>query len=256
MKNKLFMFLMIFSLLLFIPSDMVEAAQNQLSQTSLTKLLNIISGDWYNDNGDKVLTIRNGYLNECKVVAGFDWAGSKGSGGAVLRITESDGSRDIRISWLKGIGAGNFVQLDKGEHLHNVAQGYFFESIGGIHLGMPIDAVESRYGKAQVIPPSTAFIDGNPNRTRWYYPSLGIILWLDGKSISHISLLRSSKLRLERSGLTCLNTPQEYARAYSMNRVPELPTKNNGGIAYSIGHGEFLCFGRDMSYVGLDIYGW
>ena len=256
MKNKLLMCLMVISLFLSIPCYTVEAVQNQLPQASLTKLLNIISGDWYSDNGIKVLSINNGYLNGCRVVAGFDLAGSSGMGGAVLRIMESNGLRDLRIGWLKGDGAGNFVQLNQGEHLHTVANGYFFESVGGIHLGMSIDAVESKHGKAQVIPPGKDFIDGNPHRTRWYYPKLGIVLWLDGKSVSHISLLKNSNLRFERSGLSCKSTPQEFVKAYSMSRVPDVSKNNSGDMAYSIGHGENLYFGHDMSYVGLDIYGW
>ena len=252
MKKKSIICIIFISLFVPIHCHIAEAVNNQLSQSSLTELLNAVSGDWYNEKGNKVLSIQNG----CRVVAGFDWAGSSVFGGAVLRIVEDTGLRDLYIDWSKFEGTGNFVQLNQGEHLHAVANGYFFESVCGIHLGMPIDAVESQHGKAQIIPPGKDFIDGNPNRIRWYYPKLGVVLWLDGKSVSRISLLKNSNLRFEWSGLSCQNTPQEFAKAYSMSRVPDVSKKNSDDMAYSIGHGENLYFGHDMSYVGLDIYEW
>ncbi len=255
-KNKLLVYIMAISLFLYASSVTVEAVNNRLSSEKLNTVLDIVKGDWYNNNGAKVLSIHDGYMNDCEIVEGFDWAGSRKKGGAVLRIMEGSGLRDIRINWLKGKGAGNYVQLDQGEHLHSTATDYFFESVGGIHLGMTADEVEKMYGGAQVIAERENFIDGNPNRVRWYYPNLGVVLWFDGKSVSHISLLKSSSLCFERSGLNCSNTPQEYAKAYAMERVPELPKSAKSVRAYSIGQGEFLYFGPDMNYVGLDIYGW
>lgn len=232
------------------------AARNPVAQNHLHDILEVITGDWYNHNGNKVLSIGNGYINGCPILAGFDWAGSKQFGGVILRIKESSGVRDIHINWLKGEGAGNYVQIDKGEHLHNTTKPYFFESVGGIYLGMTAKEIEAKYGQAQKISPGEKFLDGSTNRVRWYYPKQGIVLWFDGDSISHISLLKNSPLHFERSGLNCQNTPQEFAKAYSMSRIPDVSKKNSSDMAYSIGHGENLYFGSNMNYVGLDIYGW
>ncbi len=239
----------------FLQFHTVGAVNNQLSQEKLDMLLKIVAGDWYDHDGNMVISIHDGYLNGCSVAAGFDWAGSRASGCAIFRILEGTGLRDLRISWWRGGGgAGHFVQIDKGEHLHITPNEYFFESVAGIHLGMTTDEVEAKYGKAQRIAEGQDFFDGKPNRIRCYYPNMGVVLWLDGKSIVRISLLKDSPLHFERSGLNCWNAPEEYAKAYSMDRIPSLPKKKDDGRAYGIGHGEFLYFGPDMSYVGLDIY--
>ena len=258
MKNKLLVFLIAF-LVLIVPFQSAEAVKNQLPQDSLDKLLNIVKGDWYDNTGNKVLSIYDGYLNGCKVVAGFDWAGSRGNGGAVLRIMEETGLRDIRIGWYVSRGVSHFVTLNRGGMLHNTPQVPFFESIEGIHLGMSVDEVIRKWGNPRILSPMNPYTaNGETFKNGWYYPDKGVLVICDKTDVRAIRLLKESNLHFSRSGLNCKNTIQDFVQAYSMKRVPQLP-KNIGkgeGTISPIGNGEAISFGYNMNYVelGLEMY--
>ena len=44
-----------------------------------------------------------------------------------------------------------------------------------------------------------------------------------------------------------------FANAYSMSRIPPWPSADFNGV-YSIGHGEFISFGKNMDNIMLTVY--
>ena len=69
-----------------------------------------------------------------------------------------------------------------------------------------------------------------------------------------IALLKGSKLCFEKSGLNCQSSLEEYAKAYGLQRTPQLPKNRYMSSQASIGNGQTLYFGMDMEYVLLSIY--
>ncbi|BEU86623.1 hypothetical protein TAMA11512_00870 [Selenomonas sp. TAMA-11512] len=65
----------------------------------MTKVLNLMEGDWYDTNGNRVLQIAGGYINGCRVLAAYDFAGASANGVGCFDILESTGS-------LRSISAG------------------------------------------------------------------------------------------------------------------------------------------------------
>lgn len=45
-----------------------SAVTSQMEWVYVQKALNYMQGDWYNDNGEKVMTIHGKYINGCEVV--------------------------------------------------------------------------------------------------------------------------------------------------------------------------------------------
>ena len=63
------------------------------------KALNRMEGDWYNSNGTLVLSIHDGYINNCQVLGGYDFAGGASCAKGDFLIAEADGNRYLTIEW-------------------------------------------------------------------------------------------------------------------------------------------------------------
>ena len=61
----------------------------------MTKVLNLMEGDWYDADGNRVLQIGGGYINSCRVLAAYDFAGSSSHGAGRFDILENTGSRAV-----------------------------------------------------------------------------------------------------------------------------------------------------------------
>jgi hypothetical protein len=103
----------------FIGSDVsvypVQAYQESDSSVSFL-LNNWLYGDWYDQNGNLVLTIGNGYINGCQVITGFDFIGGI-PGEGTIRILESTGYRDIHMQW-SGNGKHRTLVIDNNMTLN------------------------------------------------------------------------------------------------------------------------------------------
>ena len=80
----------------------VSAVTNQMEWKYVQKALNYMQGNWYNDSGEKVITIHDKYINGCEVVSAFDFAGGSSFAVGVFRIQESTGVRELRIPGFPG----------------------------------------------------------------------------------------------------------------------------------------------------------
>ena len=76
---------------------LVHAAR--MEQQSVTKVLNLMEGDWYDADGNRVLEIGGGYINGCRVLAAYDFAGASLHGMGRFEILESTGTRNLYLEW-------------------------------------------------------------------------------------------------------------------------------------------------------------
>ena len=128
--------------------------------------LNRVQGNWYDHKGNLVLSIHNGYINGCKVINEYNAVGGD-PGSCTFRIVENAGYRDINLSW-HGYDIHRMVTMDNDKTLYSTSKPQYFESIGGIYLGMNKDDLLYLYGKPSKIKTY------NYGRTDWIYSKLGL----------------------------------------------------------------------------------
>lgn len=87
----------VLTLLLMLVFGTVHAMQ--MNQSAVNNALVKMEGDWYNYDDNLVLAIHDGYINDCKVVSGYDFSGGSSNGIGTFRIQEADGYRNLRIEW-------------------------------------------------------------------------------------------------------------------------------------------------------------
>ena len=252
-QNKRFFYtaLVYFSLLVgVIALQPVHAAR--MEQQSVTKVLNLMEGDWYDANGNRVLEIGGGYINGCRVLAAYDFAGASLHGMGRFEILESTGTRNLYLEWDIRHSNKDSIKLNDHQMLHRTAKPPFNESIAGIHLGMTSAEVTAIHGT----PPQTGNLRPYVNTYGWYYPNLRIAVTFDADTVDRIFLLKGSRAVLERSWLNCENTPYEFAQAYQMKRIPEVRYDDSNVFTgcHAIGGEEYLSFGNRMEYVMLSKY--
>ena len=147
------------------------AVHNKMEQPLVLKELQLMRGDWYTDNGTKVLSINDKYINGCEVLSVYDFAGGSNFASGIFRIQESTGIRDLKIHWKIFGERGDYITLNDTQMLHKT-QNYFYESVSGIHLGMSADNVMHQLGH-----PGCSLSQSSPIRigessytSGWYYP--------------------------------------------------------------------------------------
>ena len=224
----------------------------RMEQQYVTKVLNLMEGDWYDADGNRVLQIHDGFINGCQVLAGYDFAGSSSFGAGRFDILESTGRRKLYLEWDIRHADTDSIKLNDHQMLHRTAKPPFNESIAGIHLGMTAAEVTATLGT----PPQVLNLSPYVNTHGWYYPDLRIAVTFDADTVDRILLLKGSRAVLERSGLNCENAPYEFAQAYQMKSVPHVryDDRYSGSGCYGIGGEEYLSFGNRMEYVMLSKY--
>lgn len=250
--RKFFDTMLIAAVLLVGLSALQPAHAARMEQQYVTKVLNLMEGDWYDADGNRVLQIGGGYINGCRVLAAYDFAGGSSHGAGRFDILESTGSRSLYLTWDIRHADTDSIKLNDHQMLHRTAKPPFNESIAGIHLGMTSAEVTAVLGA----PPQTGDLSPYVGTYGWYYPDLRIAVTFDADTVDRILLLRGSRAVLEHSGLNCENAPYEFAQAYQMKRVPKInyDDRYSGSGCYGIGGEEYLSFGNRMEYVMLSKY--
>lgn len=204
-------------------------------QTSLNTVISIsqkAAGDWFDVNGNKVLTISNGYINGCPIVGGTDFVGGY-PGAGVFIIQEAQGRKAIHLQWM-GDGEHKTLIINKKVQLSTIPQREHYESIAGVYLGMTKQEVIDLLGV-----PSDP-IDSR-GREILKYSNLGISVELDHGVVTVINLI-GDNAHLEKSGLTKSSSLIDYYNFYQFNRMPSELSKNTFQGCFSIGHGEYIAF--------------
>lgn len=233
-------------------SALQPAHAARMEQQYVTKVLNLMEGDWYDADGNRVLQIGGGYINGCRVLAAYDFAGGSSHGAGRFDILESTGSRSLYLTWDIRHADTDSIKLNDHQMLHRTAKPPFNESIAGIHLGMTSAEVTAVLGT----PPQTGDLSPYVGTYGWYYPDLRIAVTFDADTVDRILLLKGSRAVLEHSGLNCENTPYEFAQAYHMKRIPEVRYDDSNVFTgcHAIGGEEYFSFGNRMEYVMLSKY--
>ena len=217
----------------------------------VSELKEIIS-DWYDLEGNLVLTISNDYsINGCKILSV-----QKPSFGAhyKIKIYEAASLRDILLSYSKCNGNSDYhnyltVKLDESNFptLRRYKEAKYFESIGGIYLRMDKDQVISLYGEPSKIEQR----DLNVGKVDWafHYEQEGLIvhfLGYDYNIVTQVSALKSSGKKFDRSGLSVNSSKDDFVRQYNVRNAEKynyLP----------IGCGEVICvLYKDRTVLCLD----
>lgn len=84
----------------FVAMFLITANSNtvQASDVGYTYALNHIQGNWYDNNGHLVISVKGNYINDCEVIGGHDFVGGN-PGAGYFTIRERQGNRDIYIEW-------------------------------------------------------------------------------------------------------------------------------------------------------------
>ena len=220
----------------------------------LDVILERMAGTWYDGDGGAALTIGERTINGCEVVGWGQWVGGVESGGAEFRVKEAGGERTLHIGWKLFGGAGDYITLAGGDALQRTLTPDYFESVGGIHFGMRMSAVQEILGVGKELRREEPCHAGDMSFSQsLYYPDKRLIIFRENGIVTGLVLLRGSKLHFDRSGLGVNDSRKAYARAYRLPQIPEESSRSSIAV-YRITPGENLSFGLDGSYVMLSIY--
>lgn len=78
-------------------SNTVHAEQMSYTDV-INEIHNRIAGNWYDNNGHLVISVKGNYINDCEVIGGHDFVGGN-PGAGYFTIRERQGNRDIYIEW-------------------------------------------------------------------------------------------------------------------------------------------------------------
>ena len=241
MKEKLKLFVcMCFSIICLFSALTVEAAQMPLDLVIRTSQK--VTGDWYDANGNKVLSISNGYINGCRIVDGADFVGGYPGAGALI-IQEAQGRKAIHLQWL-GNGEHKTLIMNKKDQLTNKLQKVHYESVNGVYLGMNRQAVIDLLGT-----PSS--IEKMHSRETLKYTNLGLKVVTEHNMVTVITLT-GKNAHFAKSGLSIDSSMLDYYNFYQFNRMPSELSKDKYQGPFSIGHGEYIFF--DGNEVSLTMY--
>ena len=237
MKEKLRLFVcMCLSIVCLFSTLIIEAAQMPID--SVIRTSQKFAGDWYDTNGNKVLSISNGYINGCRIVDGTDFVGDY-PGLGVFIIQEKQGRRAIHLEWL-GFDEHKTLIMNKKDQLTSKLPKEHYESVHGVYLGMTRQQVIDLLG----IPNS---IDKIYGREILKYTDLGFQIRTEYNMVTEITLTGKGA-RLDKSGLGIDSSMVDYYNFYQFNKMPSEFSKDKFQGPFSIGHGEYIFFnGKEVS---------
>lgn len=195
--------------------------------------------NWYDSDGRYIMSLEGGYINGCPVLSGtvtYTLTETIGN----FKIRESARIRDIQVKH-SGMGMHEQLIIDDIWNLSPYSYDAYYESIGDVHLGMTMAAVEAIYGK----PDRSRY---TPQKETWYYDKVGFQMDFEVGRVVSVTFKSTSDRRLDRTGFDCKTAPEEFARLYPMGAVPA-----KGGVYY-IADGEFLDFTNYPDALTLSIY--
>lgn len=237
MKEKLRLFVcMCLSIVCLFSTLIIEAAQMPID--SVIRTSQKFAGDWYDTNGNKVLSISTGYINGCRIVDGTDFAGGY-PGAGVFIIQEAQGRKAIHLVWL-GDGEHKTLIMNRTVQLTNSLQKEYYESVNGVYLGMTRQQVINLLGT----PTST---NKEHSYETLHYTDLGFKVGIDYNMVTNITITGKGG-HFEKSGLGIDSSMIDYYNFYQFNRMPSEFSKDKFQGPFSIGHGEYIFFnGKEVS---------
>ena len=223
--------ILVLALLVIIPA--------KVSASDITYLKSVV-GNWYDTKGNVALTISSDYkLNGCQVMnLNLDGDALVGT----FEITYRDGNQNKFIEFwdLSSIYEEpyyKFLIMNPGSSnsyvLRKTKNPQYFESVGGIYLGMSESEVLRLYGAPSNKEHYNRFwIDWI-----WKYNNLGLEVVIYGGIVTEIKIYGYGDRKFDRTGLSAKSSDSEFARKYNA-RI--LRSNRGNGTAVLIGHGEAI----------------
>lgn len=240
MKKFVLSMMIVLAVAVFLPAMTCEA-----SSVPVTELKEII-GNWYDTKGNLVLKISNDYkINGCTVLdidLVVDTAG-------IYKIKIDEGNRYKTIELLY---TGSNLYSDHemlvmnwrssdGNSLRRTKTPRYFESVGGIYLGMDKNQVVSLYGQ----PSST---ENRESSSTWKYNDLGLDVHFQWNIVTGITIYPYGNRKFDWSGLSANNTRAEFKSRYG-GKAGQLGESRGPWI---IGYGESINFRNDSVTLSID----
>lgn len=205
-------------------------------------------GNWYDSKGNLVLTISSDYrINGCIILSvDFD-----GTDYFTVKIVEDNGYKDIILGGFGNLVCEDFIpnayhrmlEVDREFVLRDSKQKKYFESVGGIYLGMDKDQVRSLYGQPSSINSRNWNNSSVEKDSVWEYNNEHFSVFFECGVVTSIKVYNNSKKRFDWSGLNANNSKYDFERKYS--------SKFSSRNLMKIGHGEMIAIGNN--YVVLSI---
>jgi len=214
MKN--FSLMKIFVIGVIFASAMIFSANCSASPITY---LNSVVGNWYDTKGNLVLTISSDHKLNGMQVMNLNIDGDALVG--IYEITYKDGNQNKFIEFWDLSSVNNsykFLIMNPGKNncyvLRKTKNPQYYESVGGIYLGMSESEVLRLYGT-----PSS----------KEHYNNGGIV--------TEITFYSNGDRKFDRTGVSARNSASEFARKYNA-RI--LQSNRGNGTAVQIGHGEAI----------------
>lgn len=121
-KSRKILWGILFGILLslFSATPTVLAYEHQADADALARTLGCMEGDWYAPGDDLVLSIHDGEINGCPVIAGFDFFGAIDVGEGYFRISDQDETYDIKLEWDTRSRVVKYIKMEDGTRLHKI----------------------------------------------------------------------------------------------------------------------------------------
>lgn len=234
------------------------AYADDISAVSLA--LKQYDGAWYDESGEEVFTVNSSdctilgkktvKIGEIDIIMDDEgWTGYK-------FITTEDGERLETTAVMDNRGKTSFWGND-GTYLpyRSTKEIEYFESVGGIYLGMSKTNVENLYGggDSMYTSPIIPMLE-EENKNFPYIRKYTVTYSKDGFEVSYaagrvesITLFKGGARSFDRSGLNCENSMSDFAKAYKIGKL-------GYNTANKISDGEYLFFDKKSGNITIAKY--
>lgn len=203
-------------------------------------LVNRMSGEWKNLDGQVVFNIQNGYINGAQVLDVTKLAGNSKFGSGDLIIHEAAGIRPLRMSFAStGPTIGRIVY--NGQALFKQVPVPYSESVSGIHIGSTKGEVLQTFGN-----PTKMSGNGNGYNDIWEYSDYKMGIRLGGGTVTGVTLFNGSPLRFDRSGLSYGDGRNAFIAMYG------IPIRN-GKLNKTLSTGEIASYDQSRGFMEITL---
>lgn len=226
------------------PADTTSPAPQAPAVPGAADWLEPAVGDWYDTQGQLMMTVTISSINSCPVTALTDMTLDYPRTGR-FTVAEADGEKTIKLDLL-GHGSHQYLIVNDRTPLRRSLHADHYETLGNLYLGMTKDDVVAAYGQPASVTP-------DQGGERWSYSTPHVDVVLQGNLVMTIRAYSDSNVTFAQSGLSAASTPDAYAQAYSLPAVPTIPAEaGTSSPAYTLPQGERLHFGQ--GFVELSVF--